>query len=67
MLELITVTQWVIIENDQDTSIQEFIHNTRYLQVPSRNNAFPTCDALIGFNLNFTPYYLKTHPFLKRS
>ena len=22
--------------------------------------------SLYGFNLNFTPYYLKTHPFLKR-
>ena len=46
-VHVITVTHWVVIENDLDTSIQEFIHNTRYLQVPYRNNAFPTCDALI--------------------
>ena len=28
-VHVITDTQWVVIENDQDTSIQEFIHNTR--------------------------------------
>ena len=46
-IQVITVTQWVVIGGDEPITNQDYIHNTKYQQITARNNIFPACDAII--------------------